>query len=149
MSFVYFIFDTWLICERYIANLEKLFCFDNYFFFLIMLYVKARNWNNVKSFITNVNCFTLLKPICAYYLSHCVVFILENRQSFTPKRYVTYVYVQASSVNCHSKDVDSSDCGLYTLVNSELFELWTWVCMTSHLYPVGLAQFQDWVRVFL
>ena len=45
-----------------------------------MLYVKAWSWNNVNSLIKNVNCFTLLKPICAYYLSHCVVFILENRQ---------------------------------------------------------------------
>ena len=47
-----------------------------------MLYVKAWSWNNVNSLIKNVNCFTLLKPICACYLSHCVVFILENRQKF-------------------------------------------------------------------
>ena len=97
-----------------------------------MLYVKAWSWNNVNSLIKNVNCFTLLKPICACYLSLCVVFILENRQKFRVR-----VHVKASSVNCHSKDVDSSDCDLCTLVNSELFELWTWVCLTSHLYPVG------------
>ena len=63
------------------------------------------------------------------------MFIWENRQSFLSKVHVK-VYVQVSSVNCYPKDVDSSDCDLCTLANSELFELWTWVCMTSHLYPV-------------
>ena len=123
-----------MICERYIANLDLLFCFDNYFSFLMMLFVKAWSWNNVNSLKKNVNCFTLLKPICACYLSYSVVFILENRQKFCVR-----VHVEASSVNCHSKDVDSSDCDLCTLVNSELFELWTWVCLTSHLYPVGIC----------
>ena len=61
----------------------------------------------------------LLKPICACYLSRCVVFILENRQSFTSKRH----RIKVSSVNCHSKDVDSCDCDLCTLVSSELFEM--------------------------
>ena len=74
--------------------------------------------------------YALETDLCLYYLSHCVVFILENCQSQTSKFHakalrqrVTYVYIQVSSVNCCSKGVDSSDCDLYTLVNSELFEL--------------------------
>ena len=35
------------------------------------------------------------------------------------------------------------------MVNSELFELWTWVFLTSQLYPVGFAHVQDCGRVFL
>ena len=104
-----------------------------------MLYVKAWSWNNVNSLIKNVNCFTLVKPIGTCYLSLCVVFILENRQKFRVR-----VHVKASSVNCHSKDVDSSDCDLCTLVNSELFELWTWVCLASHLYPQGRKSRGGW-----
>ena len=127
---MHFIFDIWIDLWMLYCKFGLLFCFDNYFSFLMMLYVKAWSWNNVNSLIKNGNCFTLIKPICACFLSHCVVFILEKRQKF---------HVKASSVNCHSKDVDSSDCDLCTLVNSELFELWTWVCLMSHLYPVGIC----------
>ena len=63
---------------------------------------------------------------------HVKVLRRSSRQKFCVR-----VHIKASSVSCHSKDVDSSDCDLCTLVNSELFELWTWVCLTSHLYPVG------------